>query len=119
MKKLNCSEGSKRAGMGEKAQKKSGGRLWLLGFLIILFCLSGAFSGVVISLYSGLNPEFIKKYGLTEREAEITEALLEGKTNKEIAESLFIATTTAQTHLQTIYRKTGASGRYALMALCK
>jgi hypothetical protein len=36
--------------MSEKAQKKSGGRLWLLGFLIILFCLSGAVGGVILSL---------------------------------------------------------------------
>ncbi|MDR0312899.1 MAG: leucine-rich repeat protein [Treponema sp.] len=36
--------------MSEKAQKKPGGRLWLLGFLIILFCLSGAVGGLITSL---------------------------------------------------------------------
>jgi hypothetical protein len=36
--------------MSEKAQKKPGGRLWLLGFLIILFCLCGAVGGVIPSL---------------------------------------------------------------------
>jgi DNA-binding CsgD family transcriptional regulator len=96
--------------------------LFLGSFLLVLLVLILVILRIFVKLvsgYSGLSPEFIKKYGLTEREAEITEALLEGKSNKEIAESLFIATTTAQTHLQTIYRKTGASGRYALMALCK
>jgi DNA-binding CsgD family transcriptional regulator len=96
--------------------------LFLGSFLLVLLVLSLVILRTFINLvsgYSGLSPEFAKKYGLTAREVEIAEALLEGKTNKEIAESLFIATTTAQTHLQTIYRKTGASGRYALMALCK
>jgi DNA-binding CsgD family transcriptional regulator len=96
--------------------------LFLGSFLLVLLVLSLVILRIFVKLvsgYSGLSPEFAKKYGLTTREVEIAEALLEGKTNKEIAESLFIATTTAQTHLQTIYRKTGASGRYALMALCK
>jgi DNA-binding CsgD family transcriptional regulator len=66
---------------------------------------------------SGLSPEFIGKYGLTAREAEITAALLQGKSDKEIAASLNIAVTTAQSHLKNIYRKTAAPGRYALMSL--
>jgi uncharacterized membrane protein YoaK (UPF0700 family) len=36
--------------MSEIAQKKTGGRLWLPGFLIILFCLCGAVCGVILSL---------------------------------------------------------------------
>jgi DNA-binding CsgD family transcriptional regulator len=71
----------------------------------------------VYSLQSGLSPEFIEKYGLTGREAEITVALLGGKSNKEIAALLYIDINTVQTHLTSIYRKTGAPGRYALMSL--
>jgi DNA-binding CsgD family transcriptional regulator len=71
----------------------------------------------VYSSQSGLSPEFIEKYGLTGREAEITEALLRGKSDKEIATLLYIAVNTVQVHLKNIYLKTGAPGRYALMAL--
>jgi DNA-binding CsgD family transcriptional regulator len=66
---------------------------------------------------NGLSPEFIEKYNLTSREAEITAALLRGKSDKEIAVLLYIAVNTVQVHLKNIYRKTGAPGRYALMAL--
>jgi DNA-binding CsgD family transcriptional regulator len=66
-----------------------------------------------------LSPEFIEKYGLTEREAEIAKAVLEGKSDKEIAVTLSIAVNTAKNHVKNIYQKTGAPGRYAFMALCK
>jgi DNA-binding CsgD family transcriptional regulator len=71
----------------------------------------------VYSPQSGISPEFIKKYSLTGREAEITVALLQGKSDKEIAVLLDIAVNTVQVHLKNIYRKTGAPGRFALMAL--
>jgi DNA-binding CsgD family transcriptional regulator len=72
------------------------------------------------SLYSpqnGLSLEFIEKYDLSKRQVEIVEALLKGKTNKEISVLLDIEVNTVQVHLQNIYRKTGAPGRYALMTL--
>jgi DNA-binding CsgD family transcriptional regulator len=69
------------------------------------------------SLESGLSPEFIQKYGLSNRQAEVTEALLKGKSDREISALLNIALNTVQVHLKNIYRKTGARGRYALMAL--
>jgi DNA-binding CsgD family transcriptional regulator len=71
----------------------------------------------VYSPQSGLSPEFIEKYGLSSRQAEITEALLRGKSNKELAVLFNIEVNTVQVHLKAIYRKTGAPGRYALMAL--
>jgi DNA-binding CsgD family transcriptional regulator len=71
----------------------------------------------VYSPQGSLSPEFIGKYGLTGREAEITVALIQGKSDKEIAVSLNIAVNTVQVHLKNIYRKTGSPGRYALMAL--
>jgi DNA-binding CsgD family transcriptional regulator len=72
------------------------------------------------SLYSpqsGLSPEFIEKCALSNRETEVTEALLQGKSDKEIAVSLNIAVNTVRVHLKNIYRKTGTPGRYALMSL--
>jgi DNA-binding CsgD family transcriptional regulator len=66
---------------------------------------------------NGLSPAFIEKYDLSKRQTEITEALLQGKSNKEIAVALNIEVNTVQVHLQNVYRKTGAPGRYAIMAL--
>jgi DNA-binding CsgD family transcriptional regulator len=66
---------------------------------------------------TGLSEAFIQKYDLSKREVEATEALLSGKSNKEIAIALDIKVNTVQVHLQNVYRKTGAPGRYALMAM--
>jgi len=71
----------------------------------------------VYTLENGLSQEFIKNYDLSKRQVEITEALLKGKSNKEIAILMDIEVNTVQVHLQNVYRKTGAPGRYALMAL--
>ena len=67
----------------------------------------------------GLSPAFIEKYEITPREREVTEAMLQGKTDKEIAVKLNIAVNTVQVHLKRIYRKTGAAGRFALSALVR
>jgi DNA-binding CsgD family transcriptional regulator len=66
---------------------------------------------------NGLSAEFAEKYDLSKRQVEAAEALLKGKSNKEIAVLLDIEVNTVQVHLQNVYRKTGAPGRYALMAL--
>lgn len=53
----------------------------------------------------------LKKYGISEREGEVVELLLEGKRNQEIADSLFISLSTVKTHLSRIYEKTGTRNR--------
>jgi DNA-binding CsgD family transcriptional regulator len=65
----------------------------------------------------GLSLEFIEKYGLSGREAEVTSVLLKGNSNKAISDLLKIGVDTVKTHLKNIYRKTGTRGRYGLMAL--
>jgi DNA-binding CsgD family transcriptional regulator len=67
----------------------------------------------------GLSAAFIEKYEITPREREVIEAMLQGKTDKEIAVKLNMAVNTAQVHLKKIYRKTGATGRFALSALVR
>jgi DNA-binding CsgD family transcriptional regulator len=70
----------------------------------------------VYSPLGGLSPEFIEKYGLSKREAEVTAVLLKGNSNKAISALLKIEVETVKTHLKNIYLKTGIPGRYALMA---
>jgi DNA-binding CsgD family transcriptional regulator len=67
----------------------------------------------------GLSPAFIEKYEITPREREVVEAILQGKTDKEISRLLNIAVNTVQVHSKRIYRKTGAAGRFALSALIR
>lgn len=52
--------------------------------------------------------------GLTPREKEVLAQLVEGKTNQQIAETLFISVTTVKTHLAHLQEKTGTQNRFAL-----
>ncbi|MDP9238663.1 MAG: AAA family ATPase [Chloroflexota bacterium] len=53
---------------------------------------------------------------LTEREDGVLGLLAEGKTNREIAESLFLSERTVEHHLTSIYSKLGVSGRAGAIA---
>lgn len=54
-------------------------------------------------------------YHLTAREVEITRLILLGKTNTEIADSLYISLSTVKTHISRIFKKTEASSRAQLL----
>jgi DNA-binding CsgD family transcriptional regulator len=49
--------------------------------------------------------------GLTEREAEVLRLVATGRTNREIAEALYISAKTASVHVSNILRKVGATTR--------
>lgn len=55
--------------------------------------------------------EYYKTFNLSKREVEISELLYENHSNKEIAETLFIAVSTVATHIQHIYEKCGVKNR--------
>lgn len=55
--------------------------------------------------------EFAMSYELTKRETEIGWYMLNGCTNMQISESLYIAETTVKKHVTHIYEKMGISGR--------
>jgi DNA-binding CsgD family transcriptional regulator len=54
--------------------------------------------------------------GLTPREAEVLRMLADGRSDKEIADALFISRRTAATHVSHIYDKIGVSSRAAATA---
>lgn len=58
-----------------------------------------------------------KKYRLTMREIETVQMVVTGKSNNDIAGSLFISENTVKHHLNSIYKKTGTKNRYELMNL--
>lgn len=62
-----------------------------------------------------LTTSCVEFYGLTPREKEITEALISGRTNKLIAEELFISEKTVENHLSNIYPKFGVNSRARLI----
>jgi len=49
--------------------------------------------------------------GLTERELEILQLVAHGKSNREIAQALFLSERTVENHLQNIYRKLNVHDR--------
>ena len=56
-----------------------------------------------LRLSEGVNPTHLST-SLTDREEEILQQLVKGKTNKEIGEYLFISTDTVKSHLKNIYQ---------------
>jgi DNA-binding CsgD family transcriptional regulator len=63
-----------------------------------------------------LTEAFLTKYGITGREREIIQKVIEGKSNADIAQELFISLATVKTHLHNIYRKIDVDSRYDLLA---
>lgn len=56
-------------------------------------------------------------YGLTLREMEVLSAIVEGYTNKDIAEKFRISAQTVKHHLSNIFKKVGTSNRMSLAIL--
>jgi len=60
---------------------------------------------------------FCEQNKISEREMEIIQLLLKGKSNREIEEKLFISLHTVKNHLYNIYQKLKIENRHQLMAL--
>jgi DNA-binding CsgD family transcriptional regulator len=63
-----------------------------------------------------LSEEFLSRYGITDREGEVIQKVIQGKSNADIASELFISLATVKTHLHNIYQKIGVDSRYDLLA---
>lgn len=61
--------------------------------------------------------EFFRKQGLTAKEIEVIQELNKGKSNKEIAQSLFISSNTVNMHFKNIYRKLNINNQRTLLSL--
>lgn len=60
---------------------------------------------------------FCRKYEITPREAEIIHEISKGKSNQEIADSLFISLQTVKDHVYKVFIKTGVKSRVQLINL--
>ena len=63
--------------------------------------------------------QILKKYGISDREAEIIGLLIEGLSNQQIAKQLYISPNTVKTHIKNIYAKVGVNNRLQLFSLLK
>ena len=68
---------------------------------------------------SGAGGEAPDRFGLTPREREVLQLVAEGRTNRQIAESLFISEKTAGVHVSNILGKLDASGRTEAAAIAR
>ena len=59
----------------------------------------------------------LDRYGVTRRERQIVEKICLGKTNKQIAEELFISVQTVKDHTHRIYGKIGVGSRMQLVQM--
>jgi DNA-binding CsgD family transcriptional regulator len=64
-------------------------------------------------------PTAAEEAGLTPREAEVLALVAEGRTNRQIAEALFISDKTASVHVSRILAKLGATNRAEAAAIAR
>ncbi len=84
---------------------------FILGFLLL---------GIIIFFFSFKNTKSKKKNSeLSKQELNVKKLILEGKSNKDIAEDLFISLSTVKTHITNIYSKLNVSNRTELLAKFK
>ena len=94
------------------------------GFVLLFFLCNTAM--VVVYIHSRV-PEsaqltfgdFATKYSITKREGDIIQGIYAGKTNKEIADKLFITVQTVKDHSSRIYQKTFVKNRAQLATLLR
>jgi DNA-binding CsgD family transcriptional regulator len=75
------------------------------------------YDNVSLSVKSLDSDDLVKKYKITKREMEVIELICQGKTNKEIADRLFISVETVKDHNYKIFQKTGVKNRIQLVNL--
>ena len=92
---------------------------WLF-YLVLFICTVSIILNVL--LYSKLTKKEQKlakdlKQNLTKQEQNILQLLLEDKSNKDIAEALFVSVSTVKTHINNLYKKLNVQTRHDVKSL--
>ncbi|MGH3622101.1 MAG: ATP-binding protein [Sciscionella sp.] len=74
-------------------------------------------AGAPVPRRSGVVPEELARFGLTQREVEVLVLVGQRLTNREIAARLYISRRTAEKHLERLLRKTATTSRTELISL--
>ncbi|PCJ82754.1 MAG: hypothetical protein COA49_00440 [Bacteroidetes bacterium] len=104
---------------------------WILPSLLLPYFLSNLIPLVYLKLKSEMifkpifaeRPNMEKKawlfetYQITKREKEIINVIIQGKTNQQIADELFISLQTVKDHTHRIYTKIGINSRLKLVQM--
>lgn len=72
---------------------------------------------VILETPATLPDAVAAQYGISKREREIIAWIIQGRSNNEIAEGLFISLHTVKEHVANVFRKTGAKNRVQLTRL--
>lgn len=98
-----------------------------IGSVAVMFTAMGVWAGlrltqpriVEISGPFERNEANLKNTGISKREYEVLELLSSGLSNQEIAEKLFVSTSTVKTHVSSVLAKLDASRRTEAIANAK
>jgi DNA-binding CsgD family transcriptional regulator len=74
-------------------------------------------SGTIFAGSPKKHDDFASHYYLTKREEEILILVLQGKSTKEIADSICVSTGTAKNHILNIFKKTDAHSKFELLTM--
>lgn len=87
---------------------------WVLPGIYIMWCVAWLVAGSREG--KGLTPSesFCSAYGITAREREVMNLLIQGRSYRAIMQDLFISLPTVKTHISSLYRKTGTVNRLEL-----
>ncbi len=98
-----------------------------LGGLVLIAAASAA--GILHARRSLMRPRyaegdapsayFLERFGVSGRERDVAAGVLQGLSNAQIADRLFISSRTVEKHLSTIYRKAGIKSRLQLYTLLR
>lgn len=91
----------------------------LFNFMVIIwmFLVKKNIKSIERTFQENNSGDFALKYGISKRELEIIKLISEGKTNRNIADELFISIETVKDHNYNIYLKTGVKNRTQLAKL--
>lgn len=93
---------------------------YLVALNVGTFLFAGRFLNSEPLVEGGRLTEACKaEFGLTAREAELVERLLDGSTNQDLAEALYISRKTVENHLYNIFQKMGVRNRLQLVAVLR
>ena len=90
---------------------------WWLYFIIAFALLSIMINFYLIGKWRQLQKSSKNKILLSPQEEKIRKLILEDKTNKEIAETLFVSVSTVKTHINNLYKKLNINSREELKNL--
>ena len=96
-----------------------------VAFVITIFLFMTLYQKIYISVLPEKKnretqlEEFEKLYRFSPREIEVFQLVLEGHSNSEIAECLFISENTVKFHIKNLLRKTACTSKTSLVTLFK